>query len=251
MFQVEKEGAGLRVEMSSQFENVDRAVAEIQPFVENEGLLFDDDAQVVVREMCNNGIEHGNKKMITKSICVEIGIDKSRHLQIAVTDQGDGFDLGSVNLSAADNADDERSNGLPWIHAMADSLVTEQGGRKVIAVLLLKKKVQQSTTQVKLMSSLVEIQLPENVVASQVKEIHTQFLDVIDRKLQSFIIICHKVDIVDSAGLSLMLAFFKGVRKDNPKSVITMVGVRDPLLKLMRMSHVEKAFGVEIKEDGA
>ena len=30
-----------------------------------------------------------------------------------------------------------------------------------------------------------------------------------------------------------------------------MIEVRDPLLKLMRMSHVEKAFGVEIKEDGA
>ena len=59
------------------------------------------------------------------------------------------------------------------------------------------------------MTHLVEIELPDKVVASQVDEIQ-KFLDVIDRKLQSFIIVCNKVEVIDSVGLGVMLTFLMG-----------------------------------------
>ncbi len=93
------------------------------------------DIAISVSELVNNAITHGNKLGLGKSVSVEVGRTNGE-AQIAVSDQGKGFDLTEVdNPLDSDNLMKEVGRGIFIVRALMDSVkitVDDRGTTVVI-----------------------------------------------------------------------------------------------------------------------
>ncbi|MBN4056148.1 ATP-binding protein [Rhodothermus sp. AH-315-K08] len=118
----------------SEFENLDSVVQETEDFVRlHEG---DDDVvyniMLLTSEAVTNAMEHGNGLDPSKEVKIafEAGTD---HLIISVQDQGNGFsEEGVPNPLDDENLLAEGGRGLYLMHALADEIRYEDGGRRVV-----------------------------------------------------------------------------------------------------------------------
>lgn len=89
---------------------------------------------VSITEAVINAIQHGNKNNPKKKVFLKIR-GESDKLTVEVLDEGEGFDLSSIqDPRTPENILKERGRGIFIIHSFADSVQLESGktGTKVI-----------------------------------------------------------------------------------------------------------------------
>ena len=92
------ESERVEITISSRFENIELVQVIAEHLCENAGL--DDDGShwigMAVREAVANAIKHGNKLDVRKKVFATFDL-KNENLAISITDQGEGFDPGTVS----------------------------------------------------------------------------------------------------------------------------------------------------------
>jgi serine/threonine-protein kinase RsbW len=120
-------------------------LVDIDSFLEGvlRGFGIDDslvaDIAISVTEIVNNAIVHGNKSDPDKVVKISVGkIDSS--VEISVTDEGNGFDLNSVQSPIEeDNLMREVGRGIFITRSLMDSVVFDIRSGKGTTVILTKK----------------------------------------------------------------------------------------------------------------
>lgn len=125
----------LQFEGYSSFEEVDRMVDEFASslscdMLTNQGVIVYN-TTIVLRELLNNAVEHGNRWDINKRIIWEFGCD-GKAIYIRVTDEGQGFNISRVmkEISNKDH-DRERARGILLIKSLG--FFIETVGNQVVA----------------------------------------------------------------------------------------------------------------------
>jgi serine/threonine-protein kinase RsbW len=93
--------------------------------------------QIAISEALVNAIVHGNKENPDKSVCINIGYDKST-LVIKIKDEGEGFNLEEIpDPTKNDNLLKEHGRGLYIIKSLVDKFEcnsSEKGTEFVITI---------------------------------------------------------------------------------------------------------------------
>jgi serine/threonine-protein kinase RsbW len=95
-----------------------------------------DDLAIVVTELVNNAIHHGNQEDVKKQVTV-IFIISSRRIEIRIKDEGSGFNPNNLNDPLApENLLKESGRGIFLIRQLMDSVDFNftKNGTEVIAV---------------------------------------------------------------------------------------------------------------------
>ncbi|HWR52886.1 MAG TPA: ATP-binding protein [Bryobacteraceae bacterium] len=89
--------------------------------------------ELALAEALANAIVHGNREDPDKYVHVWAGCVKSEQLILAITDQGEGFDLDSVpDPTTAENIYSTHGRGIFLMNCLMDSAEHRLGGRQVI-----------------------------------------------------------------------------------------------------------------------
>ncbi|ARA92311.1 MAG: ATP-binding protein [Bacteroidetes bacterium] len=107
---------------------VDETEAFIRPYVDDEAAYR---IVLLTTEAVTNAIEHGNQTDPDKMVQVDLRV-RDRQIDLRVRDEGPGFDPSKLkNPVAPDHVLDEGGRGIFLMHAMADEVYFEDGGRCV------------------------------------------------------------------------------------------------------------------------
>lgn len=90
---------------------------------------------LVLRELLINAIEHGNQDESGRVVDFRMDRLGAGSVAIAIADEGAGFEMDPVDLCPQEVPADSTGSGLRLVNALCDSLVFENGGRRVICKL--------------------------------------------------------------------------------------------------------------------
>lgn len=92
MYQSNRDGSRLAICFSSKLSHVDRACAEaMELLVQHDAADRQFAVQLIMREVLNNGVLHGNRSDASKTITCLLELT-ANDILIDITDQGEGFD---------------------------------------------------------------------------------------------------------------------------------------------------------------
>jgi serine/threonine-protein kinase RsbW len=123
----------LQLRLASHFDNLERVVEEAQQFME--GVTEDEEFAyhivLLTSEAATNAMEHGNTFDPEKYIELEVSAFTDR-IEIAVVDEGEGFNLDEVpDPLAQEHLLEGRGRGLFLMEEMADEVHFDAGGRQL------------------------------------------------------------------------------------------------------------------------
>lgn len=119
--------------MQSTYEESEKIPAFVEK-LQVKGSLTDDETStlmLLLSEAVTNAIEHGNQSDSDKKVAVSILIN-SNTITTTVTDEGKGFDPGSVkDPLKEENLMDTGGRGIFLIKELSDSMEYEDNGRTI------------------------------------------------------------------------------------------------------------------------
>jgi len=87
---------------------------------------------MILRELLENALEHGNRNDPSLQITCEIHWPEANSIEVAVSDEGEGFSMDTIDLKNPDSPTEIRRRGLRLVDALSDSLELKDCGRSVI-----------------------------------------------------------------------------------------------------------------------
>jgi len=129
--------------VSSKKENICSLVKDVVKFLcdssdtINEDILFE--IKVILNELLQNAIKHGNKEDSSKSVEVSVGITANNHAYFIVEDEGEGYDRESACEKQYDPVEmpdicdlKESGRGILIVRSLCDKIIFNKKGNKVI-----------------------------------------------------------------------------------------------------------------------
>lgn len=124
------------VSLSSDLANLNVVEELIDTICQSQGIQEDfyGNILIAVTEAVNNAILHGNNENSSKK--VQLLVEKSDdEIKFTVVDEGDGFAYDNLpDPTAPENIEKESGRGIFLMEALADELVFENNGTKVILI---------------------------------------------------------------------------------------------------------------------
>lgn len=87
---------------------------------------------MILRELLDNAIEYGSRNNPAHEIACTITRIAPDSVDVAVSDEGEGFQSESLDLRSLVAPTDSRRGGLRLVNALSDSIRFEDGGRTVV-----------------------------------------------------------------------------------------------------------------------
>ncbi len=118
--------------LSSDLCLVDDVIKECERYFDQFGISDSFEFKLVLRELINNAIEHGNRKITDRIVTCSIECIRKRLFKIVVRDEGNGFDYDTLDMTFPDPLED-RNRGFALIKAFSKRVEFNKAGNCVTA----------------------------------------------------------------------------------------------------------------------
>lgn len=250
MFKVDENEDRISIKLSSRMELVDRTISEGSNFFRKHDIHKYDNLEILLRELLVNAVEHGNKNDITKTIDCEIAcLDDKNRFEITIKDQGEGFDTASIGLDTRQDPTQTRGRGYSIINAYADEIQFENNGSTVKVFVTLSGE---TTYDMRQNGNECVITPSGDITAGNADKLRWILVDMLNKKVSSFVINCLNVGSIDSVSLSMLINFHKLLLESESECRITFNNVNRDINSLFVMTRMNEIFTVKLNEkDGA
>ena len=132
MFLRSEEGNIIVYKISSEMRYIDRVVEHCKEDLSRFNITSDSsEFKVIVRELLNNAVRHGNHEIIEKTVSCSIEYLGARQFEIIVEDQGNGFNYGNINMDLPKNLDQIKRKGYALINAFSKRIEFNEKGNRI------------------------------------------------------------------------------------------------------------------------
>ncbi|UCH95977.1 MAG: ATP-binding protein [Candidatus Aminicenantes bacterium] len=250
MFSVKEEENYIAFDLSSELRLVDRTIAESVTFLKNSGVRDDSNFKLVLREMLNNAIEHGNKNIIEKKVsCTITNLNPgqnslahvSKRFRIDVQDKGAGFNYHDLDFTLPEDPKQIRNRGFSLINAFADEIRFNEPGNKISVYLTFTQGTTFDIQEEKEKGSCV-ITPSGNltaVVADQLREMLRELFDTGNRE---FSFDLKHVEDIDSICLSVLIVLYKTLTKSDNHYRLEIINVNEDLVNLFQLTRMDEIY---------
>jgi anti-anti-sigma regulatory factor/anti-sigma regulatory factor (Ser/Thr protein kinase) len=242
MYKVSEEQNELTIEFSSIFQNVDRVINEsklfISTFISNPSF---NDFSLLLREIINNAIEHGNKSDSSKIVKLSLKKINEKSVSCKITDDGEGFEHSKIDFSISQTT--IRSRGLPLINKIADSIKFNEKGNEIEVIYSFPQ-----TTNFEIITKNDKTEcIPSDSITSTSGEMFKKALLNILANLPSKVEFnFSKVSEIDSVGLSMLFVFARDARNKNENINLSIENATIDLMQLFLSTGLDKYFSISI-----
>lgn len=243
MYKINEDAESLEISISSEFHLVDRAISDTIAFLDN----FCPDAsksdiKLLLREILNNAVEHGNKKDKKKSIDLSCQKIEDNYFRFTVQDEGKGYDTDKIDYEMTGSPEEERSRGLPLISSLSEKIQFNDTGNEIIVHYRFPVKKMARIIEKESDQDDITIIPEENITSSTSSVFKEQLLKILEKKPSKVNLDFNKVKEFDSIGLSLIAIFGKKLKEENPDAIISIKNAKIEIIQLFLHTGLDRFF---------
>ncbi|MFC1743017.1 ATP-binding protein [Candidatus Riflebacteria bacterium] len=249
MFKMEEEEQKLSISISSELNLVERVVNSVCDFIQQfEQIEANFNVRLVLREILNNAIEHGNKNQKEKAISCSISKLEGPRFCFEVNDEGEGFDYSSISLEMTQEDGQPRNRGYALINQFSDEIVFEK--RKDEAKGFLVRVFFTITRETRFISEkkgsgVIEIVPSGDITAGNAEEFRKLLLEEVEMQPKEVTFNLEKVKDIDSTGLGVFASFGKLASERLPDATLKVVNSTEDIHGLFCLTRLNKVYNLE------
>jgi len=131
MFSRSEEGNIIVYKISSEISSVDSVIEHCKEDLSRFNVISDStEFKVIVRELLNNAVKHGNHEIAEKTVTCNIEYLGARRFKIVVEDQGSGFNYRNINMDIPET-DQIKRKGYSLINAFSKRIEFNEKGNRI------------------------------------------------------------------------------------------------------------------------
>lgn len=241
MFNVDEGNKVIKFTISSELRMVDHVVIESLEFLRKNNITTFSNFKLVLRELINNAIEHGNKKDVNLKVKCNVEKMGGTCFKIVVTDQGSGFDYNSLELKIPDDPQQTRNRGYALINALCDKIEFNKKGNQVTAEINITMETQFNVED---KDGWQVIKPTGNITAGIADKFRVMLLDLINTGHKQYRFDLTDVEDLDSVSLSVLICFSKMVNKQDFKGQLEITNAKKDLVNLFLMTRMDRIFNI-------
>ena len=140
MFSRSEEGNIIVYKISSEISSVDSVIEHCKEDLSRFNVISDStEFKVIVRELLNNAVKHGNHEIAEKTVTCNIEYLGARRFKIVVEDQGSGFNYRNINMDLPENTDRIKRKGYALISSFSERIEFNEKGNSVTAYITIHR----------------------------------------------------------------------------------------------------------------
>jgi anti-anti-sigma factor len=248
MFTIKKKNDSITFELSSELLLVDRAIIEVVTFLEGYNIPDESKFKLVLRELLNNAIEHGNKQMIEKKVSCRITRlpspsssqnGQSKRFRIDVLDEGPGFDYNALDFSLPEDPKQIRNRGYLLINAFTDEIRFNETGNKVSVFMSFTNETRFALEE----EDGTRVIIPSgNLSAAIADQFREMLLALYKRGAHQFKFDFKHVEDIDSVCLSVLILLYKTLAKENQSYKLEIVNANKDMINLFQLTRLDEIY---------
>jgi anti-sigma regulatory factor (Ser/Thr protein kinase)/anti-anti-sigma regulatory factor len=240
MFSVNETSDTFTCVFSSRLHLVDRCIEDIKGFVRSEHIGSNTcGLELASRELLLNAVIHGNKNDLEKCVICTVERKTSDLYCITVIDQGDGFDLDSINPKSQFSAGDEHLRGLTIVNSHADSLTVNKSEKSV-----------KICVKIQLLKPVIIKDIPEGILiipqtdltASCVDQFKNILLECVNKNPQKIKFDFSHIVTIDSICLCVFSLLIRSINSNGSKTVLEIIHAGKELEDLFWLTRLTDKF---------
>lgn len=242
MFKVKVSENKIECGFSSEMHHIDRVIRECQVFfhqlkVAESGFA---NLKLILREVLNNAVEHGNRLISKKSVTCNIEYLGSRRFKIVARDKGKGFSHRDISWEVPEDPGQVRNRGLTLVNSYSDEIKFNESGNQVTVFLSLSEE---TTFAVNCEGNSVMIVPSGPLTASVEKALRNLLLALLRKKYLVFRLDFEHVDDIDSVILSVLIVFHKMLRESGDWQ-LEIIHLDKELQDLFRLTRLDRLYKI-------
>lgn len=241
MFKIEKDTGSITFKLSSKLRLADSVIKESQEYLKQYEISEFSGFKLVLRELLNNAVEHGNQKIIERIVTCKIEHIEGRRFKITVEDEGGGFDYDKLIMTLPENPRQIRNRGYALINAFTDQIEFNKKGNCVTVYISFHEE---TTFNISMEDSRQIIEPSGDLTASTAENFRAHLIRLLDKNYIRYRFDFKHVEDIDSVSLSVLIVFAKNLLKKESEGRLEVVNMNRDLRNLFRMTRIDKLYTI-------
>ncbi len=241
MLSVIHEDDSMRIRFSSTFQNVGGVIEHVREYLKQYRVEDDRSLVLALRELVNNAIEHGNKKIPDLNVAAHIENAGYLRFKITVRDEGRGFDHESIDLNMPDDPSQLRNRGLCLVNAFSDALEFNDAGNCAIAWLTI---TQVADFRVSDDHPWKVITPTSDLTAETAEKFRVLLLSLMDSGHENFRFDLAGVRDMDSIILSIFVVLSNMMADRFPDGNLEILHANKDIINLFRITRLDQIYNI-------
>lgn len=250
MFNIFKDRDFIQCKFFSEKIYVSKLIIQVREFLKQYEIIDDAGIILVLRELVNNAIEHGNRKIRELKIFASIEKIGNRRFKIRVEDEGSGFDYQKSDLMFPDNPALVQKRGLSLVNSFSDQLDFNNKGNCITAYVSIKKETEFSVKSWENNEGVQwQIIIPTGDITSEnAEKFRYVLVNLFSTGFRRYRFDLSKVRDIDSLGLSIFVVFSNMLRerdrKNNDETCLEILNANRGVINLFGVTRLDKIYRI-------
>jgi len=231
----------IEFKISSEVKMVNKTIKESRNFLQEYDVEEDGNIVLILRELINNAIEHGNNKNSKLSVTIGISYLQDQRFKIVVEDEGKGFDYYSVNYRLSDDPTQIRNRGLGLVNSFSDEIVFNEIGNIVTVYVTAKSETQ---FQISYDYDWAKVTPCGDITAEDAESFRSVMVKLLDEGRNKFRFNFVHVNDVDSIGLSLFVIFSNKAKKESENVQLEIINAKQEVIHLFQVTRLNRIYKI-------
>ncbi|KPA17954.1 Anti-sigma-factor antagonist [Candidatus Magnetomorum sp. HK-1] len=241
MFTFFQEDDYIKFKISSEVKMINKTIKEIRNYLNEYDVEEDGNIVLILRELINNAIEHGNNNNSELTISISISHLKDQRFKIVVEDEGKGFDYYSVNYRVSEDPTQIRNRGLSLVNSFSDEIDFNDIGNMITVYVTAKSETQ---FQINYDGDWTIVIPGGDITAEEAESFRSVMLKFLDEGRRKFRFDFSHVNDVDSIGLSLFVIFSNMAKKESDDVQLEIVRAKQEVIHLFQVTRLNRIYKI-------
>jgi len=241
MFKIDKDPGSVTFKLSSEMSLVDSVIRESQVYLKHYDISEFSNFKLVLRELLNNAIEHGNFNIREKIVKCKIEHIGNKRFKITVEDEGEGFKYDNLIMTLPEDPRQIRNRGFALINAFTDQIEFNKKGNCVTVYISF---LEETTFYIVKEDGWQIIQPSGDLTATAAENFRLHLIQLLDKGHIQYRFNFKYVEDIDSVSLSVMIIFAKNLLKRDSKGKLEVINMSKDLRNLFRMTRIDELYRI-------
>jgi anti-anti-sigma factor len=241
MFKVAENKKSIIFTLSSEVQLADSVIKESQRFLKQFDISEFSGFKLVLRELLNNAVEHGNYNLSDRTVVCRIEYIGDKRFKITVQDEGKGFDYGKLVMTLPEDPRQIRNRGYALVNAFSDQIdFNDKGNRVTVYVTFMEETVYSIERR-----NDWQIIVPSgDLTAATADNFRIRLIELLDKGHSRYRFNFQNVADIDSVSLSVLIIFARTLSSKEETGKLEVVNMNRDLQDLFHMTRMDQLYSI-------
>lgn len=247
MFRIDEGSGSITFKLSSEMRLTDSVIKESQDYLRQFGISEFSSFKLVLRELLNNAIEHGNYNIIERTVICSVEHIGSKRFKITVEDEGQGFQYNDLILTLPEDPRQIRNRGYALINAFSDQIEFNDIGNRVTVYI---SYIEETDFNIRREKDRQIIVPSGDLTAATAEKFRVHLIQMLDNGCTHYRFDFKHVEDIDSVSLSVLIIFAKTlsnttkIKENQNREKLEVVNMNRDLKDLFHMTRMDRLYNI-------